>query len=149
MKKIFLILSLIIVTSCGYQPIFSAKDANLNIEEIIFDSNDKISNKIKNKLNYLVSKENNNKVFKLLLKSERRILTSSKDSKGDTLIFKMIIDTEVEIYENEQILKMINISKDFSYKNNSNKFDLKQYEKIVEENLIDAIYQEIVLILYN
>ncbi len=149
MKKIFLILSLIIVTSCGYQPIFSAKDADLNIEEIIFDSNDKISYKIKNKLNYLVSKENNNKVFKLLLKSERRILTSSKDSKGDTLIFKMIIDTEVEIYENEKILKMKNISKDFSYKNNSNKFDLKQYEKIVEENLIDAIYQEIVLILYN
>ena len=149
MKKIFLILSLIIVTSCGYQPIFSAKDADLNIEEIIFDSNDKIIYKIKNKLNYLVSKENNNKVFKLLLKSERRILTSSKDSKGDTLIFKMIIDTEVEIYENEKILKMKNISKDFSYKNNSNKFDLKQYEKIVEENLIDAIYQEIVLILYN
>ena len=38
---------------CGYQPIFSSKDASFIISEIDFDKNDKISLKISNGLNYL------------------------------------------------------------------------------------------------
>jgi len=37
----------------------------------------------------------------------------------------------------------IKLDKDFIYDNQKNKFELKKYEKIIQENLIDKILQEI------
>ena len=65
MKKIIIFLSFLLLTNCGYQPIFSKKGANFLIEEIIFDQNDKISLKIRNNLNYLSSTKNYTKVIKI------------------------------------------------------------------------------------
>jgi len=149
MKKITLFLIFLLLASCGYQPIFSNKSSNFLIEEIIHDKNDKISLKIKNRLNYLTLTKNYTKVIKLKLKSEKKIAISSKDSKGDPLVYKMTINTNMEIYSNDKITKQKNISKNFSYNNTENKFDLKQYEKTIEDNLIETIKEDIILILYN
>ena len=149
MKKIVLFLGFLLLVSCGYQPIFSGKDSNFLLKEVIFDEDDKISLKIKNKLNYLTSVKNYNEIIELKIKSQKKIDTSSKDTKGNTLMYKMIISTNLEIYSNNQVIKKKNISKNFSYKNITNKFDLKQYEKIIEETLIDAINKDIILIMYN
>ena len=149
MKKIILILSFLLLVSCGYQPIFSSKTSNFLIEEIIYNKNDKISLKIRNNLTYLSKTENYIKVIKLKLSSEKKIDISSKDSKGDPLVYKMTISTNVEIYSNNELTMQKNITKNFSYKNTENKFDLKQYEKTIENNLIEAIKEDIILILYN
>tara|TARA_Y100000817_G_C16497926_1_gene385461 strand:+ start:74 stop:523 length:450 start_codon:yes stop_codon:yes gene_type:complete len=149
MKKIILTLSFLVLVSCGYQPIFSSKTSNFLIEEIIHDRNDKISSKIKNDLNYLSKAENYTEVIKLKLNSEKKIDISSKDSKGDPLVYKMTIVTNIEIYSNNEIIRQNNISKNFSYKNTENKFDLKQYEKTIENNLVESIKENIILILYN
>ena len=149
MKKIILFLSFLLFVSCGYQPIFSNKSSNFLIEEIIYDKNDKISLKIKNRLNYLTLTKNYTEVIKLKLKSEKKINTSSKDKKGNPLVYKMIININIEIYSNDEIANQKSITKDFSYKNTSNKFDLKQYEKTIEDNLIEVIKEDIILILYN
>ena len=149
MKKIILFLSFLLFVSCGYQPIFSNKSSNFLIKEIIYDKNDKISLKIKNRLNYLTLTKNYTKVIKLKLESEKKITISSKDKKGNPLVYKMTINNNIEIYSNDEIVNQKNISKDFSYKNTSNKFDLKQYEKTIEDNLIEIIKEDIILILYN
>ena len=149
MKKIVLFLGFLLLTNCGYQPVFSSKDSNFLIKNIIFDEEDKISSKIKNNLNYLTSTENYTRIIELKIKSQKKIDISSKDTKGDTLIYKMTVMTDLEIYSNDELIKKKNISKNFSYKNISNKFDLKQYEKTIEETLINAINKDIILILYN
>ena len=149
MKKTILFLGFLLLADCGYQPIFSSKDSNFLIEQIVYDENDKISLKINNQLNYLTSTKNYTKIIKLKLKSEKKIVISSKDSKGDPLVYKMTIGINLQIYSDEQIVREKNISKNFSYKNISNKFDLKNYEKTIEENLIDRIKEDIILILYN
>ena len=149
MKRIILFLNFLLIVSCGYEPIFSNKSSNFLIEEIIYDENDKISLKIKNNLNYLSKTENYIKIIKLKLKSEKKIAISSKDSKGDPLVYKMTINTNMEIYSNNKITKQKKISKNFSYNNTENKFDLKQYEKTIEDNLIETIKEDIILILYN
>ena len=61
----------------------------------------------------------------------------------------MTISSNIKIYSNDEITNQKNISKDFSYKNTSNKFDLKQYEKTIEDNLIKIIKEDIILLLYN
>ncbi len=149
MKKIILILSFLLLVSCGYQPIFSSKTSNFLIEEIIYNKNDKISLKIRNNLTYLSKAENYIRVIRLKLSSEKKIDISSKDSKGDPLVYKMTISTNVEIYSNNELTMQKNITKNFSYKNTENKFDLKQYEKTIENNLIETIKEDIILILYN
>ena len=149
MKKIILILSFLLLVSCGYQPIFSSKTSNFLIEEIIYNKNDKISLKIRNNLTYLSKAENYIRVIRLKLSSEKKIDISSKDSKGDPLVYKMTISTNIEIYSNSEMTKQKNIIKNFSYKNTENKFDLKQYEKTIENNLIETIKEDIILILYN
>ena len=149
MKKIIIFLSFLLLTNCGYQPIFSKKDANFLIEEIIFDQNDKISLKIRNNLNYLSSTKNYTKVIKIKLNSEKKIDISSKDSKGDPLIYKMLVITNLEVYSNGIAINKKEIIKSFSYKNTSNKFDLKQYEITIENNLINSIKEDIILILYD
>tara|TARA_Y100000992_G_scaffold229708_1_gene161017 strand:+ start:51 stop:500 length:450 start_codon:yes stop_codon:yes gene_type:complete len=149
MKKIILILSFLLLVSCGYQPIFSSKTSNFLIEEIIYNKNDKISLKIRNNLTYLSKTENYIRVIRLKLSSKKKIDISSKDSKGDPLVYKMTISTNVEIYSNNELTMQKNITKNFSYKNTENKFDLKQYEKTIENNLIETIKEDIILILYN
>ena len=149
MKKIILILSFLLLVSCGYQPIFSSKTSNFLIEEIIYNENDKISLKIRNNLTYLSNTENYIRVIRLKLSSEKKIDISSKDSKGDPLVYKMTISTNIEIYSNNELTMQKNINKNFSYKNTKNKFDLKQYEKTIENNLIETIKEDIILILYN
>ena len=149
MKKIILILSFLLLASCGYQPIFSSKTSNFLIEEIIYNENDKISLKIRNNLTFLSNTENYIRVIRLKLSSEKKIDISSKDSKGDPLVYKMTISTNLEIYSNSELTKQKNIIKNFSYKNTENKFDLKQYEKTIEKNLIETIKEDIILILYN
>ena len=149
MKKIILILSFLLLASCGYQPIFSSKTSNFLIEEIIYNENDKISLKIRNNLTYLSKTENYIRVIRLKLSSEKKIDISSKDSKGDPLVYKMTISTNIEIYSNNELTMQKNINKNFSYKNTKNKFDLKQYEKTIENNLIETIKEDIILILYN
>ena len=61
----------------------------------------------------------------------------------------MTINSNIEIYSNDKIINQKNIVKNFSYKNTSNKFDLSQYEKTIEKNLIQSITDDIILILYN
>ena len=149
MKKIVLFLGFLLLVNCGYQPVFSNKDSNFLIKNIIFDEEDKISSKIKNNLNYLTSTENYTRIIELKITSQKKIDISSKDTKGDTLIYKMTVMTDLEVYSNDELIKKKNISKNFSYKNISNKFDLKQHEKTIEGNLINAINKDIILILYN
>jgi len=149
MKKIFLFISFLLLISCGYQPIFSNKNSNVLIEEISFNLNDKISSKIKNGLNYLTYTKNYTKIYKLKLNSEKIIQTVSKDEKGDPLLYKIIVKTNLKIFLKEQLIKETNISKSFNYKNISNKFDLKQYEKTIEQTIIDKIIEDIILIIYS
>ena len=138
-----------LVFGCGYKPIFSSKDASIIISEIDFDRNDKISLKISNGLNYLKKSENYSQIFKIQLNSEKTINISSKDAKGNPSVLQMIVSTNIKIYSDGKMLKQKNISKNFSYKNTAKKFDLTQYEKTIEDNLINSIKEDIILILYN
>ena len=67
----------------------------------------------------------------------KSITIVSKDSKGDPKIYQMNIKMEVKLIENYKVIKEINFEEYFNYNNNSNKFELKLYEKNIEDNLIE------------
>ncbi len=150
MKKniIILILSTFIITSCGYKSIYSSKNLNFNISEFEVTDKTKISRKIKSNLDSY--KKNNSKNFySIKINSKKEINIISKDSKGDPSNFVMNIISEITILNDEKIVKNKVFSESFNYKNSSNKFDLKQYEKNIEENLTNKIIENIISYFYT
>ena len=61
----------------------------------------------------------------------------------------MSIKTNISILKDNKEINNLNLSKNFSYKNMSNKFDLKQYENNIQENLINEIIKDINLKLHS
>ena len=57
MKKIFLILIILLLNSCGYTPIYSSKDSNYKVISFKKNINNNLTNYIQNSINVL-SNEN-------------------------------------------------------------------------------------------
>ena len=141
-KSILLILLFFILANCGFEPIYSSKKSNFNIGEINITSKNKFNSIIKNNLKNISNNESQNK-FDLIINSEKKRIISSKDTKGNPQLLTMIISIEVQFIKDNVIKNKKNFSQDFSYSNSSNKFDLAQYEKDIEKNLINKIIENI------
>ena len=145
MKKIILILSLLILANCGFKSILSTKDVNFKINKIEIQNNDSISSKIKKRLQIYTKNDSPDKIYNLKINSNKNIKITSKNEKGDPLTYEMIILTNLEIFEQDKLIKRITYKKNANYNNKSNKFDLKQFEKSTEENLITQISEAIII----
>ena len=146
MKKICLLVLVLFLTNCsGYKPIFSTKDVNFFIDQVIITDNDKISYKIKKKLKPY-SSENTNKIkINLNINSSKEIKIIAKDNKGDALMFNLIINSSIEILSNDIIEKKYKFVEKFTFKNQANKFELEQYKRSLEDELIDKIFEKLIL----
>ena len=146
MKKICLLVLVLFLTNCsGYKPIFSTKDVNFFIDKIIITDNDKISYKIKKKLKPY-SSENTNKIkINLNINSSKEVKIISKDNKGDALMFNLIINSSIEILSNDVVQKKYKFTEKFTFKNQTNKFELEQYKRSLEDELIDKIFEKLIL----
>ena len=145
-KKIFIVLLFILVTSCGYESIYAKKNlTKLTIEKIELSGNKKINKMIISQIP--ITLENNNKI--LILDTQKKIESSSKNKTGDTEVFNLSIITKLTLKNDDKIFKSRVFSSDFSYNNISNKFDLEQYQKSIEKNLAKKISDEIFLFLVS
>ena len=145
MKKLFIFFTLLLVCGCsGYSPIFSSKQTNFYIEEIIIsDDNQLIRKIVKNLKPYTTN--NNKKKLKLELDLEINEVVTLRDEKGDMATEEIRMTLYVNsILSNEEIQKYQFIEK-FSIDNQSNKFELNQYKKRIKSTMIDKIYEDLIL----
>ena len=148
MKKTIIIFILInsLLSGCKYEPIYSQKKINFQISEIQIQNENKINLNIEKRL-YAYKNVNSLKKIKLDLNSEKTITISSKDSRGDPKKFEMQIMIYLTVTKNENLSEKIEFIEKFKYNNTLNKFDLRAYEQNIEENLVNKIYQEILVYL--
>ena len=143
MKKIFVIL--FFLTSCGYQPLYSNKTfADFTFKDIELIGDIKINRQILTTLNVKKSSENF-QFRRIILDNNKQIIETSKNSKGQADSYKMVLNVNLTIESKNNILNEKFFSETFSYKNLSNKFDLSQYEKEVENNLIKKITEQLIV----
>ena len=143
MKKIFVIL--FFLTSCGYQPLYSNKTfADFTFKDIELIGDIKINRQILTTLNIKKSSKNY-QFIKIILDNNKQIIETSKNSKGQADSYKMVLNVNLTIESKNNILNEKFFSETFSYKNLSNKFDLSQYEKEVENNLIKKITEQLIV----
>jgi hypothetical protein len=143
MKKIF-ILFLLIITSCGYQPIYKIdqiKDT-LKIKEIKLSGDKTLSEKISKGLSIEMVKSNES-LNKLDVNSQKNITETSKNSKGQVTSYRTTISTVISIMDgDDNLVRKKNVSKQFSYNVLANKFKLKEYEEEIENILINEIIRD-------
>ena len=148
-KKIILLLFLL--SSCGYEAIHSKKNSVnyiFSINELSFTGDRKINLKIKERLsNYTQSKKDKDFILRISSTSEKIIL--AKDTTGDTTAFKNTISINVEVLMNNKFKSNLGIIESFNYNNISNKFDLKNYEDEIKNNLAETATEKIIFKLSN
>jgi maltodextrin utilization protein YvdJ len=146
MKKIFIVF-LLILTSCGYQPLYKNNQniKNLNISEVVFSGDQKINDAIYQKLPFVLVKNDEN-LNKLSLESKKEIKITSKNSKGQALSYRTIINVKILVLNNDgEILDQKIVQKNFSYNADENKFKFKEYQDKIEKNLIDTIIEDVII----
>ena len=146
MKKIFIVY-LLILTSCGYQPLYKTDQniKSLNISEVIYSGDQKINDVIYQKLPIVLVK-NDESLNKLSLESKKEIKITSKNSKGQALSYRTIIKVKILVLNsNGDILDQKIVQKNFSYNADENKFKFKEYQDKIEKNLIDTIIEDVII----
>ena len=140
-KLIFVIIALFMLNNCGYTPIHSTNNNNFYIN-VLQKNKSKLNSKIENNIKKF-SNENNENIIQLEISSNKKINIISKDEKGDPSRFSMTISLTVNTLNknNYEINKIKSFTEEFNYNNNSNKFSLKQYEKDIEDNLINKVVE--------
>ena len=145
-KKIFFLILLFSLQSCGYEAMYLKKiDFNEKIKSFETLGDKKINRKIISSLNL----KNQNKAtgYKLIINSSKTLQIISKDKAGNSSVYKTLIIVKVSLKDNEENLKEKVFSEQFIYNNIKNKFNLSQYQKEIEINLINKIMDEIIVFL--
>ena len=150
-KKIFSFLFLFLLSSCGYEATYSKKkllNYDFSISEINFTGDREVNVKMKEKLNnYIINKKN--KSFRVDILSIATKAVSAKNISGDATNFKSTVSIKVNLVMNNRLKNNFIIKESFNYNNNSNKFNLKTYEKDIKNNLTETITEKLILRLSN
>ena len=131
------------LTSCGYKALYSNKNLNLNIIKIEKIEKNKLNLTIEKRLNNFSNKQALNKIS-LKIDAEKEIKVVSKNMQGNPSRYQMIIKLNINIIDDQNKKINRNITQRFSYNSNSNRFTLSQYEKEIEEVLINKIIDELI-----
>ena len=146
-KKIFLIvISFLILSSCGYEPIYSKKNLNFSIGNIE-KTNTSLNNQFTRVINSLNNKKTDDKI-NIKIESKKEIFIKSKNAKGDPLVFEVEIILEVLIIDQNRENKRT-FSRKITYNNSDDKFKLRQYEKELEKILIVKIVEDLISYVSN
>ena len=150
-KKIFTFILLIFLSSCGYEATYSVKNTknyNFSISKLNFIGDREINLKLKQKLNnYTRETKDINFTLKITSTSEKIIL--AKDAAGDSTNFKIETIVNIDVFNEEKLKSNFIITESFNYDNNSNKFELKNYEKEIKRNLANIITEKLIFKLAN
>ena len=147
--KITYLLIILLLSSCGFTPIYSNKNSNFNVEKITSNLNNSLTNYIENSL-FSFSNTNAGRSLNIEINLEEEIIVILKDSKGDPLKNKLITKIELIVNDNQNnLISTKNFNEDFDYSVQDNKFNMKQYEQNIRQNLIEDISGQILSYLSN
>ena len=135
------------LSNCGFKPIYSSKNSNFEIIEILNKNENKNSFLIEQTLMSLSNQDAVRKV-KIEINFEQSVTTILKDSKGDPSKKKLSIRVNLTVKSKDSdVLTNKTFSEEFSYDVQSDKFKMSQYEESITNNLINKISNDIVFLL--
>ncbi len=135
----------VLLLGCGFEPILQSKNLNFSINEITKKGEEKLNLKFERKIKEFINLDNSKKIYDLEIKTQINKFASSKDTKGNPKTFNLEINSELIVIKNKEIISVKNFAKNTSYKTKSSKFELKNYEQNLINNLFEKIIDEIIV----
>ena len=145
-KPFIFLIFFLILSSCGYQPIYSTKNLNFTIGKVEKE-NTSLNNKFAKSINTLTNKESDKKI-NIKIESDKKIRVKSKDSKGNTLVLELEINLKFTNLDSDNQVQQ-SLSRKITYNNSDDKFKLKEYENELEDILITKIIEDLINYLSN
>ena len=145
MKKIFLLVSLIFIYSCGYSPLYLAgkNDVFINLKNIEGDS--ELNNFIKNDLKIASDKNSLNK-FNINAETKYQKIILTKDATGEATDYRLDFTVKfVVISEN----KTVSYKESFKIKKNNENFEQSNYEREIKKNFSEIVKNKLILYLLD
>ena len=145
MKKILLnIFILLILTNCGFSPIYMEKNSlNYNINILKIDGDPEINQFILNKIKKY-SGESYNKKYDISINSEFSKMSLAKDNTGRTSDFKLSSKITISVnYEDKNQKYVFNES--INIKNDTDSFEQRTYEKTIKENFAFSAVNKLII----
>jgi len=139
-KKIYLVLlftTILIINGCGYTPIYSSKINSFKINNIEYEDN-KINQRIVKSIKS-ISNINSSNEINLIISSSKEKKILSKDKNGKAEKFELRINLKVTYLDHVKTFSMKQ-----NYNNFDNKFQLKEYEHIIEKQLINGLVDSLI-----
>ena len=149
MKKFILnIIIIILISSCGYVPIYSVSNkVNFEIGKVNITGDRDLNQYIVNQLKNLKSKNKNNPtIFDLNISTKIERIVTSKDSKGNPKTYKMISIVNLTTAKNGKEYNL-GVESVENYNDISSKFELESFERNLKKNSASKITQEITVYL--
>ena len=149
-KKIIFLLFLLL-SSCGYEAIYSKKNSSnyiFSISDLSFVGDKTINLTIKQKLS-VFTQNKKDKDFVIKISSTSKKIVLSKNTAGDATSFKNAISINVDVLMNDKFKNNFVILENFNYNNISNKFNLKRYEEEIKKNLAETASDKLIFKLSN
>lgn len=145
MNKFFQITALIIIlTSCAYEPILLNKKYDFYFSNIITSGNNEVNKIIKNSLLNRGNVTSNQK-YDLYIEAEKEKEIISSNSKGDPTVYKVNVYVKYKLEKNGKNIYGDTITRQATYNNINDKFELLQYEENIIKNLSQNISSDILV----
>ena len=142
-KKIYLIIIFFFQLSCGYKIANNIENYKFFITEYQLNGEREINILLEDNFKRFQQNENLQKAYKLKTNSEIIKTTTSKNTAGDDLTYRIEIFIDVEVTKIDNSKNQISFNGKTDYATAQSKFELKQYEEILTRDLVNQIILEI------
>ena len=148
MKSIVLVIIFsALLASCGFKSIYSSKNSNFEVIEIVNQNENKNSFLIE-KMIMAISNNEAKKKLKLEMDYQQGTTTILKDSKGDPSKNKLLIKVNLNVKDQDDKFLINKVfTEEFNYNVQTNKFEMSQYVENISENLNKEISNDIIFLL--
>jgi len=141
--RIILITLFFFQTNCGYKIVNNLDNFKFEIIDYKLTGEKKINNLLDKNFKRFENNDSQS-ISNFIIHADSSINRSiiSKNSSGEALSYNLKITIVIEIYENNNLLNKTTFNESTSYDNLDSKFELKQYENILIQDLTnEMIYQ--------
>ena len=146
-KIIIILLSTLYLTSCGFTPIYSKKNLDFQINNIQFEGDREIKAILLSNLSSYKTKEKGIPNYDLIIKAEKNVEIASKNTKGEATVYKININSIVEIFLDDKLLLTKHYNNSSIYSSEKKIIKMKKVESRNLSNLSSKLASEIILTL--
>ena len=142
MKKIFALILLTFVYSCGYTSIYQELKRDLNINVLSMRGDFEINNYIKNDLKISSDKSSSN-IYNLKIETEYNKIILAKDATGNATDYNIEMRAKFIVVSNNN--KNIVYEENFKIKKNDDNFEQSNYERDIKRNFSKIVQEKLIL----